>query len=348
MNSLPIFQANFPSKSHESTSKQQTQPSSLQASNQPISIPNQMPVQSAPLMVSQMPSMPNQLSGQCISAPLIQPPIPSIPQPHSQVSAQSIPQANNQAPATSIPQPASQVQVSMPSISQSTSQQPSPPSSPPPNQLRLRSPSPFHQLPRGQPSPTTDQQPKQNTRPSTHLPLRNARPLPTQQHVQTTPPPQAQLSLRRASTPSSQLPVQSATAPNQVRLQFTAPNQMLSPTPPQKQSTSSSPSNKEPYIQLQTPPSHLRLTDTAETFYAALNNVDVSADFLLDDFDNVPTTSRTTSDTTYSEEDLTDKDVFLHRITALEEENSKLRKENEELRGKVASPCRHPGNFTSD
>ena len=152
LNSLPIFQANFPSKSHESTSKQQTQPSSLQVSDQPISIPNLMPVQSAPLMVTQMPSMPNQLSDQCISAPLIQPPIPSIAQPPSQVSPPSIPQANNQAPATYIPQPASQ--VSMPSISQSTSQQPSPPSSPPPNQLRLRSPSPFHQLPHGQSSPT--------------------------------------------------------------------------------------------------------------------------------------------------------------------------------------------------
>ena len=139
--------------------------------------------------------------------------------------------------------------------------------------------------------------------------------------------------------------MQSATTPNQVRLQSTTPDQMLSPTPPQKQSTSSSPSNKEPYIQLQTPPSHLRVTDTAETFYAALNNVDVSEEFLLDDLDNVPTTSE---HTTYIEEDLADKDVFLQRITALEEENRKLRKENEELHGKVPSPCRHPGNFTSD
>ena len=107
----------------------------------------------------------------------------------------SIPQANNQTPATFVPQPASQ--VSTPSISQSTSQQHSP-SAPLPNQLRLRSPSPFHQLPRGQSSPPTDQHSKQSTRPSTHLPLRTAQPLPTQQHVQTTPLPQKHLSLRRA------------------------------------------------------------------------------------------------------------------------------------------------------
>ena len=51
--------------------------------------------------------------------------------------------------------------------------------------------------------------------------------------------------------------------------------------------------------------------------------------------------------TTYSEEDLPDKDVFLQRIMALEEENHKLKKENEELHGKGASSCRNPGNLSN-
>lgn len=127
-----------------------------------------------------------------------------------------------------------------------------------------------------------------STPPSNQLPVHSVPPnqlvqsvLQNQLPVQSTPCPN-QLSAQ-STLPLNQLPLQSATSPNQ----------LLSPTPPSRQSLTalqndSETSSSSSYLQLQPSPSETRLTDTAETFCAALN---VADDFLLDDYLHV-TSSR--------------------------------------------------------
>ena len=141
----------------------------------------------------------------------------------------------------------------------------------------------------------------------------------------------------QSTLPLNQLPLQSATPPNQL-LPPTPPS-IRSLTPLQNDSESSLSSSS---LQLQPSSSETRLTDTAETFCAALN---VADDFLL--LDDYPQVTSSRNDTIRKEtvaHQVNDA-VSLQAIAALQEENNRLIKENEELREKVASICRYPGKF---
>ena len=145
----------------------------------------------------------------------------------------------------------------------------------------------------------------------------------------------------QSTLPLNQLPLQSATPPNQL-LPPTPPS-IRSLTPLQNDSESSlSSSLSSSSLQLQPSSSETRLTDTAETFCAALN---VADDFLL--LDDYPQVTSSRNDTIRKEtvaHQVNDA-VSLQAIAALQEENNRLIKENEELREKVASICRYPGKF---
>ena len=98
-------------------------------------------------------------------------------------------------------------------------------------------------------------------------------------------------------------------------------------------------SSSSSYLQLQLSPYETRLTDTAETFCTALH---VADDFLLEDYPHVSSSRHVGKD--YDVADDIDN-AYLQTIAALKEENNKLKKENEELRERVASICRYPGKF---
>ena len=177
---------------------------------------------------------------------------------------------------------------------------------------------------------------------SNQLPVHSVQPnqpiqsvLQNQLLVQSTPHPNQRSA--QSTLPLNQLPLQSATPPNQL-LPPTPPS-IRSSTPLQNDSESSS------SLQLQPSSSETRLTDTAETFCAALNMAD---DFLL--LDDYPQVTSSRNDTIRKEtvaHQVNDA-VSLQAIAALQEENNRLIKENEELREKVASICRYPGKFPNN
>ena len=144
----------------------------------------------------------------------------------------------------------------------------------------------------------------------------------------------------QSTLPLNQLPLHSATPPNQL-LPPTPPS-IRSSTPLQNDSESSSSSLSSSSLQLQPSSSETRLTDTAETFCAALNVADDI--LLLDDYPQV-TSSRNDTIRKETVAHQVNDAVSLQAIAALQEENNRLIKENEELREKVASICRYPGKF---
>ena len=218
------------------------------------------------------------------------------------------------------------------------------PSAPPSNQLRV------HSVPTNQPiqSVVQNQLPVQSTLHPTQMSVSSTPPS-NQLPVHSVPPNQPIQSLLQ-----NQLPVQYTPHPNQRSVQSTLslnqlpsqsatpPNRLLPPTAPRRSSTplqnDTESSSSSSSFQLQLSPSETRLTETAETFCAALN---VADDLLLHDYPQV-TPSR--HETILKE---TVADASLQAIAALQEENNKLIKENEELREKVASICRYPGKFSN-
>ena len=187
--------------------------------------------------------------------------------------------------------------------------------------------------------------PVKSTPSSNQLPVHSVQPnqpiqsvLQNQLLVQSTPHPNQRSA--QSTLPLNQLPLQSATPPNQL-LPPTPPS-IRSSTPLQNDSESSlSSSLSSSSLQLQPSSSETRLTDTAETFCAALNMAD---DFLL--LDDYPQVTSSRNDTIRKEtvaHQVNDA-VSLQAIAALQE-NNRLIKENEELREKVASICCYRGKL---
>ena len=248
LNSLPAFQTNFPSRSKESTTSQNSQLSLVGASSPNMSqLPSVHTTPQLSQLASVLPSAqwPQQSQLCAVQFSALQQrelPVKSNP-PSNQLPLYSVPP--NQ-PIQSVPQ------NQLPIQSTPHSNQMSVPAAPPSNQP------PVHSVPPNQPiqSVLQNQLPVQST------------PHPNQRSAQST-------------LPLNQLLSQSATPTNQ--LLPPAPPSRRSSTPLQNDNESSSSSSSS--LQLQLSPSETRLAETAETFCAAVN---VADDFLLlDDYPQV-------------------------------------------------------------
>ena len=344
LNSLPTFQMNFPSRSKESTASQNSQLSLVRSSPNLSQLPsvNTTPQQSQLPAVLPSAQWPQQSQLSVVQFSALQ---------QSELPLKSTP-SSNQLPVHSVQpnQPIQSVlQNQLPVQSTPHPNQLSVPSAPPSNQLPAHSVQPNqpiqsvlqNQLP-VQSTPHPNQLSVPSTPSSNQLPVHSVQPnqhiqsvLKNQLLVQSTPHP------NQRSAQSNQLPLQSAIPPNQL-LPPTPPS-IRSSTPLQNDSESSlSSSLSSSSLQLQPSSSETRLTDTAETFCAALN---VADDFLL--LDDYPQVTSSRNDTIRKEtvaHQVNDA-ASLQAIAALQEENNRLIKENEELREKVASICRYPGKF---
>ena len=307
LNSLPTFQMNFPSRSKESTASQNSQLSLGRSSPNLSQLPavNTTPQQSQLPAVLPSAQWPQQSQLSVVQFSALQ---------QSKLPVKSTP-SSNQLPVHSVQpnQPIQSVlQNQLPVQSTPHPNQLSVPSTPSSNQLLVHSVQPNQ----------TIQSVLQN-----------------QVLVQSTPHPNQRSA--QSTLPLNQLPLQSAIPPNQL-LPPTPPS-IRSSTPLQNDSESSlSSSLSSSSLQLQPSSSETRLTDTAETFCAALN---VADDFLL--LDDYPQVTSSRNDTIRKEtvaHQVNDA-ASLQAIVALQGENNRLIKENEELREKVASICRYPGKF---
>ena len=285
LNSLPTFQMNFPSRSKESTASQNSQLSLVRSSQNLSQLPsvNTTPQQSQLPTVLLSVQWPQQSQLSVVQFSALQ---------QTELPVKSTP-SSNQLPVHS-------VQPNQPIQSVLQNQLPVQ-STPHPNQLSVPS------------TPLSNQLPVHSVQPN--QPIQSV--LQNQLLVQSTPHPNQRSA--QSTLPLNQLPLQSATPPNQL-LPPTPPS-IRSSTPLQNDSESSlSSSLSSSSLQLQPSSSETRLTDTAETFCAALN---VADDFLL--LDDYPQVTSSRNDTIRKEtvaHQVNDA-VSLQAIAALQEENNR-------------------------